>query len=237
MLSALRFYEQGILQNVTGDSLHPGGLDLTARGLARLELKPGARILDVACGEGATLRHAGEQGWTSTVGVDLSLEMLRLCRSRAPAWLVRARGDSLPFKRESMDAVLCECSLALFDDAVSALDGFWRLLKAGGRLMLSDLYARNDEGGAALFTRRALESRLSKMGFANIAWEDHTRALHTLVAQLVFRYGSLSAFFEKSGAVAGNFCAGIDVGCSIRDAKPGYFLLVAEKPAEGNGKG
>jgi len=78
------------------------------RGLieSAIERYPAARKthLDVACGTGYVVKHFREQGWTS-VGVDASIEMLRVGRSRAAA-LVAGDFRRLPF-RQTFARITC----------------------------------------------------------------------------------------------------------------------------------
>jgi SAM-dependent methyltransferase len=98
---------------------------------------PGARVLDVGCGEGvflALLKDAGRVG----IGVD-----------RSPADIARARArglevveqDALAFiaeHRESFDGVFCAHLIEHLtpSDAVELIEGFRAALKPGGRLVL-----------------------------------------------------------------------------------------------------
>ena len=67
-----QFYEQDIVQELMGGSFHPGGEQLSRKLVAGLGLKPGAQILDVACGVGTTTRiMAGNFGFNAT-GLDYS---------------------------------------------------------------------------------------------------------------------------------------------------------------------
>ena len=66
------FYEQELVQNLMGDSFHPGGLDLTRRLISRMNLPPGSVVADIACGVGTTTcLMANEYGYNAT-GVDFS---------------------------------------------------------------------------------------------------------------------------------------------------------------------
>jgi ubiquinone/menaquinone biosynthesis C-methylase UbiE len=109
--------------------------------LRRAALRPGQRVLDVACGTGILTRLAapilGDGG--SIVGVDLSGEMLDVARARAPA--ADARIDwhqvdaaSLPFPDAEFDVVLCQQGLQFMPDKPTALAEMYRVLKPGGLL-------------------------------------------------------------------------------------------------------
>jgi ubiquinone/menaquinone biosynthesis C-methylase UbiE len=45
----------------------------------------------------------------------------------------------LPFDAESFDAILCECAFCTFPDKRTAAAEFFRVLKSGGRVGISDL--------------------------------------------------------------------------------------------------
>ncbi len=88
-------------------------------------LAPGARVLEVGCGDGWFVRYLREHGWPEARGIDLC----------APADIV---GDvrawqTLGLRRGSFDA------LAAFEvlEHVDFLDAAHALLRPGGRLLLS----------------------------------------------------------------------------------------------------
>ncbi len=228
MLADLRLYEQGLLQSVTGETLRPGGLALTQHGVALCCLEQRARVLDVACGSGASLAWLAEQGFFA-YGIDLSGVMLHAAQSCFAGPLLQASGGILPLKAGCMDLILCECSLSLFPQPAQALSEFFRLLRPGGRLLLTDLYARGRKTGDGLapgvMTRAGLEALVSACGFSGLIWEDHTHELKTLAGQLIFTFGSLEQFFQQAACRSGQDA------CWSKIVKPGYFLLVAGKPA------
>lgn len=103
-------------------------------------IAPGARVLDVACGTGATTRaakaRAGPGG--SVIGLDRNADMLAVARSHASEirW-VEGRAEELPFADHSFDAVLCQFGLMFFDDRPAALSEMRRVVRPVGRIALS----------------------------------------------------------------------------------------------------
>ena len=109
---------------------HPGGEAHTRRMLELAALPRGARILDMGAGAGETLRLLRTLGFDA-VGIDLS--------PHAPEVLC---ADFLhaPFPDGSFDAVLSQCAFFVSGDVPGALREANRLLKPGGKLLLSDVF-------------------------------------------------------------------------------------------------
>ena len=237
----INLYESPVLREVTGAVIRPGGFDLTDRGVACCRLTRGARVLDVGCGTGAGANRLRSRHGLAAMGLDLSAGLLREgARDHDGLPLVRGRAEALPVAGAAFDAVFCECVLSLCPEPQNVLKEFLRVLKPGGHLVLTDLYAR-DAGAAAgnmaisvqcclqgAVDRPTGESRLTAAGFDLVLWEDHTALLRQLAAKLVWTYGSLDAFWAAVGAadVPGAPTASGAGGCR----RPGYCLVVGRKP-------
>ncbi|HMQ53605.1 MAG TPA: class I SAM-dependent methyltransferase [Anaerolineae bacterium] len=239
-----RVYEQESMRQVLGDTLRPGGLALTVRALDFCALPAGAKVLDVGCGAGATVQLLRDHGcWAG--GLDLSAVLLQSGRQGSPRLpFVQADGVRLPLVDGQLDAILAECSLSILAEVETALAEFNRLLRPGGYLIISDIYARNPAGLAALrelpldsclkgaFNRPELAAQLAGDGFELVMWEDHSEVLKHLAGQLAMTHGSLAEFWRKG---TGSSLDAWDVQLAMARAKPGYFLLIARKgrPADG----
>lgn len=122
------------------------GLDRSwrRRTVRRLDLKPGARLLDLGCGTGDLALAFAATGVT-VVGADFAGPMLPLARSKAqrrrlaPCWL---RGDALalPFADRSFDAVTVAFGVRNFEDPQAALAECARVLRPGGRLAVLEFF-------------------------------------------------------------------------------------------------
>ena len=139
-----QFYEQDWVQTILGDSFHPGGIDLTKRLINSLNIKKGDRVLDVACGMGTTTLLVDEQFESSVTGVDFSEHNIERAQEIASSKNASAEfkvGDAmnLPLEDASVDHLICECAVSTFVDQPAAVNDFYRVLKSGGTLAISDM--------------------------------------------------------------------------------------------------
>lgn len=119
-------------------------LDLVHRVLSCLKLRPGARVLDVACGPGHFLRVAAASG-VQVTGIDSSRAML--CTSAArlgpAARLVAGDAVALPFASGSFDVLNCSGLIEYFPDSRPLLWEFRRVVRPGGTVMVSSTNRRS----------------------------------------------------------------------------------------------
>jgi arsenite methyltransferase len=231
-------YEQSALRQVLGDIIRPGGLTLTDRALAWCALSAGARVLDVGCGPGATIEHLRAVHHLDAFGFDSSALLLQSGRRKNAALLfAQAPGERLPLAAGQLDAVIAECSLSVMADPDRALAEFRRVLQDKGTLILSDVYARNPDGIPALrrlpvesclsgaMSRQQIAAKLRAAGFDIILWEDHADALKHLTTQFIMSYGSMPQFWQRMTPPGET----VDIHQTIRQAKLGYYVLMARK--------
>jgi SAM-dependent methyltransferase len=110
--------------------------------LEMLELEPGDRVLDVACGTGGFTRVFARHA-ALAVGVDASRTMLaQAVREGGGARYVRASASALPFRDASFDAVCCFAALYLIEEPYEAIAEIARVLAPGGRVALLSSVAR-----------------------------------------------------------------------------------------------
>lgn len=225
-----RIHESAPFRQASGSALRPGGLELTGRAVELCRLPPGALVLDVGCGAGITVGHLRDSFGYDARGVDISPALLGEGLRRDPTLpLSYAPAEELPVADSSLDGIFCECVLCLLDDPVVALKEFHRALRPGGKLAVSDLYLRRISGEleepCGSFQRRQgiasskdVQGWLRAAGFDGVVlWEDHSRKLTELAAQIMLTHGSL------------NCLSGL---CATTEGKPGYYLLVTEKKAD-----
>ncbi len=113
----------------------------TQRTLQALEPQAGERILDAGCGTGFALtRLLARHDTFELTGLDASPDMLEQARTRLPAAVQLIRGDltEMPFATERFDAVITMNALHFLDDPAQAVDELKRVIKPGGRLVITD---------------------------------------------------------------------------------------------------
>jgi ubiquinone/menaquinone biosynthesis C-methylase UbiE len=128
------------------------------RQLAALaQLRPGERVLDLGCGRGASLFPAAEAVGPrgEVVGLDLAPEMVARTAAEADrrglAWVrVRQADAERPDEPEGrFDAVIAGFVVFFLDDPAAAVARWGRLLRPGGRLVLSTFTERSAAEQAA----------------------------------------------------------------------------------------
>jgi demethylmenaquinone methyltransferase / 2-methoxy-6-polyprenyl-1,4-benzoquinol methylase len=102
-----------------------------------LQLRPNARVLDLACGTGDLCRTVQSAGGRP-VGVDFSAGMLSAARADG-APLVRADALRLPFADAAFDALTCGFALRNFVALPPVFAECARVLRPGARIALLDV--------------------------------------------------------------------------------------------------
>jgi ubiquinone/menaquinone biosynthesis C-methylase UbiE len=147
----------------------------------RLDLKPGAVVLDACAGSGASAVPAAERvGPTGKViAVDLADNLLELTRAKADrlglSQLQTLHGDieALEYPPESFDAVIIVFGLFFLPDMAVALEALWRLVRAGGQLAVTTWGPRLFEPGSSAFWQ-AVNAVRPDLYRAYNPWDDLT---------------------------------------------------------------
>lgn len=93
----------------------------------------GERLLDLGCGEGATLVHLGRT--ENATGVDLFEEKLQFARTRLPkCHFVAASACDLPFDTHSFDHILVRDVIHHIEEVDKFVDECYRVLSPKGKL-------------------------------------------------------------------------------------------------------
>ncbi len=193
---AVTAYEEGWRAQL--EPAHSLMLDMVA-------LRPGDRVLDVACGTGlVSFRMAeavGARG--AVVGTDISGQMVETARRYAAerrlgnARFERGDAEELLLADASFDAAVCGLGLMYVPDPVKALCEMRRLLRPGGRAAAAVWGARRNCGWAEIFpitdarvasevcpmffhlgTQDMLARTFAAAGFADVRLERLQTTLH-----------------------------------------------------------
>ena len=101
---------------------------------------PVGTVLDAACGTGRHGVHLARAGHR-IVGVDRSPAMLARARAKLPQGDFReGELSALPVEAGSVDAVVCALALVHLSGLSDAMSEFARVLKPGGRVIVSDVH-------------------------------------------------------------------------------------------------
>jgi len=150
------------------------------------DLKPGETVVDLGSGAGVDVflaaRHVGPTG--RAIGIDLTPEMIARAQAIAKeagianAAFHLAPIEKIPLSDETADAIISNCVINLSPDKAAVLSEAYRILKPGGRFVVSDMLRLTDtpgritcdcEGGA--LSEREWRDGLAAVGFTEITIE------------------------------------------------------------------
>lgn len=232
------------LCRIYGESLHPGGLQLTQR-IGKLGgMTSRSLVLDIGSGTGSSAFSIAESFGCSIIGIDFSKRLVKMGKSRFaknPAYrrLTFILGDAecLPFQDSSFDVVFCECAFNLFPNKEKVLQEIKRILREDGKLILSDFALKNELSehqkdkltfalciAGAEISEKLLEW-IRKAGFSDIYVEDHTDKLLPFAVQILLNSDVLEP--ENMETLENLFY----------DNALSYLLIVASKNPNDNGEG
>ncbi len=169
---------------------------------SRLPLVTGDIVLDLGCGEGRHVISAYVEANVHSVGVDLSLDDLKITQERFASFaepdndaksfcLTSASALDLPFADNTFDKIICSEVLEHIADYRGALREIERVLKPGGLFCasvprrwpekicwaLSDAYHSNLGGHLRIFRSSELRKEIEFLGFKHY-YRHWAHALH-----------------------------------------------------------
>jgi SAM-dependent methyltransferase len=108
-----------------------------------VEVFPGDRVLDVACGSGNGAIAAARRAWGNTTGLDFVPELLERARERAAAErleieFVEGDAQDLPFEDGRFDVTMSVFGAMFAPDQQRTADELLRVTKPGGRIGMAN---------------------------------------------------------------------------------------------------
>jgi ubiquinone/menaquinone biosynthesis C-methylase UbiE len=241
---AVTLYESAF-GDALGESLHPGGQGLTARVAEIAGLSKDARVLDIACGRGTTACFLYKEYGCHVTGMDLSDKQIATARASAQGLGPRvgfAVADTmdLPWKDSTFDAAISECAFSLVPDKARAAREINRVLKAGARLVLTDVVLRGEidpetqtpsSFAACIAGAKPLDGYiriLEGAGFHDPHTEDHSVELKKMAYRILLRCGSMDDDYARIAdgtRESPKRDHTTDWGSMFKQARPGYALI------------
>lgn len=229
-----------------------GGQLTTTEFVAKLNLKTTDRVLDIGCGIGGGNFYMAKEFGASVVGIDLSTNMV------LEAWKSATKPEHVvldvefeicdatkkEYPNESFDVVYSRDTILHIEDKLSLFKKFFKWLKPGGKVMISDYCCGSDKfsdrfqtyvtgRGYHLLSPPMYGQVLGDAGFSNVVVEDRTEQFIDILKSEVSRTLENKNEFvsetsiEDFNAIIEGWKAKI-VRCQDGDQKWGFFM--ATKP-------
>lgn len=229
------------MSDLLGQTLRPGEFKLTRRAIELCTITKQDRVLDLGCGMGATIAYLYKNYNIKAIGIDPSEQLLARAKEICPFTdFVKGTGDMLPFLDESFQCVFAECTLSLMNDLTASIHEVKRVLGKHGWFVVTDVYAkypskRNELESCStnscmrgLHDLDLLQEKLEQIGFEIVYLEDCSDLLKELMVKIIFSYGSMDCFWNKT--TGNEACkSGGEFQEKLKACKPGYFFLLAKK--------
>lgn len=148
-------------------------------------ITPHSLVLDIAGGWGTSAIFLTKRFQCTMVNLDLSSRMIRSAKNYAKtanplSQVVFNVGDAeyLPFKDESFDIIISECSLCLFPSKKTAIAEMFRVIKPEGVVAVSDVTLTD--------ASRELDTQLLQVSC--IASAESLKSLETLFTETGYKH-------------------------------------------------
>ena len=185
-------------------------------------IKPGVKLLDIACGDGLDLEHYKSLG-AEIFGLDSSEEMIALAKKRLPDAVIKIGSfKKIPFESGGFDVVLSKYAIQTSSDMGPVFSEIYRVLKPGGIMMylvthpFRQYFEKRDET-ADYFEQKIVDTHILNN---SILVKEPTHTLNDYLNDFLFKNFDLQFYKEYWDAAAEK----------IGGKKyPGYFIIKAVK--------
>jgi SAM-dependent methyltransferase len=218
---------------------------MTGRFLEHVPLRPGQRVLDVACGTGIVARLAAPRVAPSgrVTGLDMNADMLAVAAARTAiegSTISWRQGDAaaLPFPAACFDVVLCQQGLQFFPDRARALEEMRRVLVPGGTVALCVFGAPSAYNAAlAAGLARHADDRVARRSLAPFALADAAYLLTALMEadlrDVEMHRAMLMRRVEPTQEWLLQDSAGLPYGTTLADMEPATRAALMREIAAG----
>ncbi|THU55776.1 hypothetical protein C4D60_Mb11t10140 [Musa balbisiana] len=192
-LDNVQYKSSGILryERIFGDGfVSTGGIETTTEFVAKLDLKPGQKVLDVGCGIGGGDFYMAENFDVEVVGIDLSINMVSFALERAIGRKCSVEFEvadctKKTYPDNTFDVIYSRDTILHIQDKPSLFKSFFKWLKPGGKVLISDYCKKSgipSEDFAAYIKQRGYDlhdvddygQMLKDAGFHEVIAEDRT---------------------------------------------------------------
>ncbi|KAF8389997.1 hypothetical protein HHK36_024517 [Tetracentron sinense] len=192
-LDNVQYKCSGILryERVFGEGfVSTGGIDTTKEFVSKLDLKPGQRVLDVGCGIGGGDFYMAENFDVEVIGIDLSVNMVSFALERAIGRKCSVEFEvadctKKTYPDNTFDVIYSRDTILHIQDKPALFRTFFKWLKPGGRVLISDYCKRAGlpsaefgeyikQRGYDLHDVEVYGQMLKDAGFGEVIAEDRT---------------------------------------------------------------
>ncbi|CAN6584827.1 unnamed protein product [Malus baccata var. baccata] len=192
-LDNVQYKNNGILryERVFGRGfVSTGGLETTKEFVAKLDLKPGQKVLDVGCGIGGGDFYMASNFDVEVIGIDLSVNMISFALEQSIGLKCAVEFEVADcttkiYPDNTFDVIYSRDTILHIQDKPALFRSFYKWLKPGGKVLISD-YCRCvgtpsenfaeyiKQRGYDLHDVKAYGQMLKDAGFDEVIAEDRT---------------------------------------------------------------
>ncbi|PRQ15904.1 putative phosphoethanolamine N-methyltransferase [Rosa chinensis] len=192
-LDNVQYKSNGILryERVFGRGfVSTGGIETTKEFVAKLELEPGQKVLDVGCGIGGGDFYMASTFDVEVVGIDLSVNMISFALEQAIGLKCAVEFEvadctTKTYPDNTFDVIYSRDTILHIQDKPALFRSFYKWLKPGGKVLITD-YCRSAGNPSADFAEyikqrgydlhdvKAYGQMLTDAGFDDVIAQDRT---------------------------------------------------------------